>query len=105
MINSFYTRKAETHFGFTVKASASSLHRTIPDFDKTTSPGSSVLFSALDGKSGGKLQPGDEVSIDRLSRRSVVFTNRPGFVCHKEGVAQQREYGRKASARDEVGID
>jgi hypothetical protein len=50
----------------------------------------SALFRVLDGKSGGKLQAREKVSIDRLSRGGVVLADRAALVRHKEGVAQHR---------------
>ncbi len=66
---------------------------------------SGALFGVLDGKSGGRLQPRDKASIDRLSRGGVVFADRAALVRHKEGVVQQRECGGEAGPRDEVSID
>jgi hypothetical protein len=67
---------------------------------------SGALSCALDGKSGGKLQARDKVSIDRLSRGGVVFADcAAGEVHHEEFIAQHRESQGKAHPCDEAGVN
>ena len=67
---------------------------------------SGALSCALDGKSGGKLQARDKVSIDRLSRGGVVFADcAAGEVHHEEFIAQHRESQGKAHPCDEAGAN